>query len=133
MNVEMPRLVLAGVTGFVLLQWMASLLLVGGERMLGAIRREMGSVWLPLLSSAIPAQKAQFQGIEKAMQELTQEFQAMRGALERRRDGEFVETMADLRRTIDQLTPVLAGFREPFVLQAVPAPVARPKVMGATA
>jgi hypothetical protein len=133
MNVEMPRLALAAVTGFVLLQWMASLLLVSGERMLSTIRREMGSQWLPLLSTAMPVQKVQSGGMEKAMSELTQEFQAMRQALERRRDGEFVDTMADLRRTIDQLTPVLAGFREPFVLQAVPAPVPRPKAMGATA
>ncbi len=133
MTLEMPRLTLAAIAGFVLLQWMASLLLLGGERMLGAIRREMGREWLPLLSPAIHGQKAHSGGIEKALSELAQEFQLVRGVLERGGGGELVETVKELRRTIDQLTPVLAGFREPFVLQAVPAPMARPKAMGATA
>lgn len=130
---DAPQYALAGLTGCTLLQMMAALLAARGRRLDSNVRQKMAEQWLPLLAKAMPAPKTQFDTLEKALHELVQEFQAMRVALERRRDAEFVDTMADLRASIDQLAPVLAGFREPFVLQAVPAAPVRPKAMSATA
>lgn len=129
---ETPRLAAVGLSGCLVLHWMASVLCVRGERMESRIRRQLAAEWLPALAKALPAQRAQSESLERSLHELTQEFQSMRTALERRRDSEFVDTMSDLRSAVEQLTPVLAGFREPFVLQAVPA-AARPKAMSATA
>ncbi|MBL8211329.1 MAG: hypothetical protein JNK87_11485 [Bryobacterales bacterium] len=137
---ENQRLAYVGVAGCAVLQVLSNLLQIRGQRLQAAIRDRIGEQWLPLLSKAMPTPKAQTETLEKALHELANEFQALRLALERRRDSEFVDMMGGLRSSIDQLTPVLASFREPFILQAVPVagqpPVAvngRPKAMSATA
>lgn len=137
---ENQRLAYVGVAGCAVLQVLSNLLQIRGQRLQAAIRDRIGEQWLPLLSKAMPTPKAQTETLEKALHELANEFQALRLALERRRDSEFVDMMGGLRSSIDQLTPVLASFREPFILQAVPVagqpPMAvngRPKAMSATA
>jgi hypothetical protein len=129
---EAPRLAFGGLLGCALLHMLANLVAVTGQRLQAGLRQRIGDQWLPLLSKAVPAPKTQFDSMEKALHELAGEFQALRLALERRRDSEFVDTISSLRSSIDQLTPVLAGFREPFILQAVPVN-GRPKAMSATA
>jgi hypothetical protein len=128
---EGPRLLLAGSTGALILLGLASLLALRGERFHSELRRFLGSQWLPLLSKSLPASKTEFHSLEKSLHELTAEFQNLRQSLDRRRDAEFVDTLAELRSSVDLLTPVLAAFREPFVLQAVPMPpaIAQPQPM----
>ncbi len=131
---ELARLALCGFGGAALLSGMTALLLVRGARLRGDLRREVCSQWLPIVMKAVPAGKAEPQvlSLDNSLHELRGEFQALRAALDARRDREFIDTVAGLRDSIEQLAPVLAGFREPFVLQAVPAkPVA--KAMSATA
>lgn len=129
---EAPRLALTGMGGAILLHAMGSLLGIRGLRLRAHIDLLIASQWLPSLSQTMPLQKGEAPTLEKALHDLTQEFQAMRTVLEHRSDPEFVDTMADLRSSLEELRPVLAGFREPFVLQAVPAkPVV--KALSATA
>lgn len=129
-----PRLSLVALAGFCVLQAAAKLIEIRAERMESQIQRLLALEWLPCLVRGTPtAVKSEVHGIEPALQDLAKEFQQMRTALERRRDGDFVEVMVALRTSIEQLTPVLAGFREPFVLQAVPTGNGRPKAFSATA
>lgn len=133
---ELARMSICGLGGAALLSGMAALLLIRGSRMRGDLRREVCSQWLPIVMKTVPAGKAEPQvlSLDNSLSELRGEFQALRAALETRRDREFIDTVAGLRDSIEQLSPVLAGFREPFVLQAVPVP-AKPvaKAMSATA
>ncbi|MBI4904542.1 MAG: hypothetical protein HY820_12950 [Acidobacteria bacterium] len=132
---EAPRLLLAGLSGATLLWMLAGLLNVSALRLESQVTRLTALRWLPSLGRNVaPAVRAQNDGIEKGLHELAVEFQNLRTALEHQRESEVAETLSDLRSSLDQLTPVLAGFREPFVLQAVPMPaVPRPKAMSATA
>jgi len=130
-----PRLTLVALLGFCILQAAARLIEIRADRIDSQIQRLVTLEWMPLLSrtsSQLPA-KSETHSIEPALQDLAKEFQQMRAVLERRRDGEFVDLMTGLRSSIEQLTPVLAGFREPFVLQAVPTSNPRPKAFSATA
>lgn len=131
---EAPRLVMAGLSGAALLWILSGLLDVRARRIDAEVTRLTALRWLPALGRNVAPAKGSSEGIEKALHDLAVEFQNLRVAMERQRGSEVAETIADLRSSLDQLTPVLAGFREPFVLQAVPMPtVARPKAMSATA
>jgi hypothetical protein len=130
----LPRMTLVALVGFSVLKVAAKLIEIRVERIESQMQRLLAMEWMPtLVRSAPAATKALLPGTDQALQDLAKELQQMRMALERRRDGEFVDTMAGLRTSIEQLTPVLAGFREPFVLQAVPTINNRPKALSATA
>ncbi|MBS1826465.1 MAG: hypothetical protein JST93_14200 [Acidobacteria bacterium] len=133
-RMELARLSICGLGGSALLALMSSMLLIRGARLRGDLRREVCSQWLPIVMKTVPAAKSEPQvlSLDNSLNELRGEFQALRAALDSRRDREFIDTIAGLRDSLEQLSPVLAGFREPFVLQAVPTkPVT--KAMSATA
>lgn len=134
-GLEAPRLAMAGLSGAGILWVLSGLLRVRAQRLEAEVTRLAAQRWLPAIGrNSGGGQRAQTDSLEKTLHELALEFQALRKALEHRRDSEVADTLADLRSSLDQLTPVLAGFREPFVLQAVPAPaMQRPKAMSATA
>lgn len=131
-GMEAGRLALAGAGGCALLCWMAALLTIRRDRFESRLHLRIARQWLPLLAGSLPAPKTPLDSLEQAIERLATRLEAMHASLEQRRDTEFVETMAELRSSLNQLTPVLEGFREPFVLQAVPAN-GRAKAMAATA
>jgi hypothetical protein len=128
---ETPRLALAGAVSFLSLTGAASLFALRGERFRSYLYRTLSSQWYPSMMKAQPQKIQDYQSLDKALLQISEEFQALRASQDRRRDGDLVDTIASLRGSIDQLTPILAGFREPFVLQAVPMPPR--KAMSATA
>jgi hypothetical protein len=127
-----PRLLLFGLSTCAPLHAMAVLLRLSGMRFEAQVRMRIALKWLPALRKVLSVPKTQTDSLEQALSRLSEEMHAMRASLDMRRDKDFVETLAELRASVDELIPVLAGFREPFVLQAVPAS-GRPKAVGATA
>lgn len=128
---EAPRLVMFSLTSWTLLSWLGNLLSMAFHRAEADRHRLFAGRWVPAMTRAIPAPRTEGR-VDQVLQDLTGEFERMRNTLSQKRDSELVETVSTLRTTIDQLTPVLAGFREPFVLQAVPVN-GRPKAMSASA
>jgi hypothetical protein len=128
---EGPRLIFFSVFSWTLLSWMASLLSIAHERAEAHLDRMVGMTWIPAMTKAYPAPKTTAAG-EYALQDLTAEVEQIYKRLNERHSQELAQTVEGLRETIGQLTPVLAGFREPFVLQAVPV-AGRQKAMSATA
>ncbi len=127
-----PRMALLGLATSLPLHLMGGLLRFAAMRLQARVRMRIAHTWLPALRKVLSTPKTQTDSLEQALNRLAGEMQAMRASLELRRDEDFVETLAELRSSVDELIPVLAGFREPFVLQAVPAS-GRAKVMSATA
>lgn len=128
---EGPRLIFFAIFSWTLLSWMASLLSIARERSEAQLDRMISTGWMPAMTKALPAPKTTAAG-EHALQDLTNEVEQIYKRLHDRHKDELTQTVEGLRETISQLTPVLAGFREPFVLQAVPVN-GRQKPMSATA
>lgn len=116
---EGPRLVFFAVFSWTILSWMANLLSIARDRAEARLDRMVSGVWIPAITRAFPAPKSTAAG-EHAMQDLAGEVEKLYKRLQERHRDDLVATVENLRETIGQLTPVLAGFREPFVLQAVP-------------
>jgi hypothetical protein len=128
---EGPRLIFFSVFSWTLLSWMASLLSIAHERAEAHLDHMVAMSWIPAMTKAYPAPKTTAAG-EHASEDLAMEIEQIYRRLHERHNEELARTVEGLRETIGQLTPVLAGFREPFVLQAVPV-AGRQKAMSATA
>lgn len=59
-------------------------------------------------------------GLARQTEEVLHAQLTLERALDQLRDSGFTDTLAGFRESLTSLGPILAGFREPFVLQAVP-------------
>lgn len=116
---QAPGLTIAGLCAALLLVWIMGLLGIRAERLDARLKKMLVNDWFPALAARVG--RGQSESLEQAMRQLSGEIRSLKEALERRQDAGFLQTIAELRSSIDRLAPVLAEFREPFVLQAVPA------------
>ncbi|MDX1983932.1 MAG: hypothetical protein SFV51_26900 [Bryobacteraceae bacterium] len=129
---EAPKLALAGVAGWLVVQGLRCSVSATGERLWGDIQRLAIAAWLPVLQKQAPAARGAFEAVtieteslEKALRDLSGQLESVREVLERQQEQEFAGGMTELRASIDRLAPVVAGIRDNHH--------GRPKAMTATA
>ncbi|MCS7024418.1 MAG: hypothetical protein NZV14_06420 [Bryobacteraceae bacterium] len=126
---EAPWLLVAALASWMLLSWAASWLRSFHERLQSQVDRMVAALWMPAILRAVPPPKSKL-AADPALSEIRSSFEQLHQKLDQLQQEELNVAISKLQDAVTQLGPILAGFREPFVLQAVPL-AGRQKAMSA--